>query len=1073
MEKEAARNLVEKVFNSAYSNDNFIELISNILKGYNRDDFKEINLSDDQKIFSKVSLIGTKKFGIDKIGIYEVELKTSSSLNRARVSQRNLIANELKINDFTSAIVSYFAPGTNEWRFSYVKFERSIDSSSGKVKYINEITPTKRKSFIAGVNEGTHTVQKQIVPHLHSNELANFSDIESIFEIEAVNDDFFEQYKELYLKLNDYLNDFIKKDPVISSDFKLKNISSSDFAKKTLGQFIFLYFLQKKGWIKNNFAPNEHFSFTKLFKSRKNYGDNFFNDVIEPIFYEALGNKSQDFDSIKVLNDFSFPYLNGGLFEPIKDYDWKLTNIIIPDDFFYNQNKLPNGEVGDGLINVFNRYNFTVYESDPIEQDIAVDPEMLGKIFERLQPVKDRHSKAAYYTPREVVSYMCKESIYKYISNNSASVNENPIFISTLIFDHVNLQTYLKDDNFHKFLEINAQKIDELLDTFYLCDPAVGSGAFLIGMLHEITEIRSYLTEFVNSKKTKYELKKVCIEKNLYGVDIDSSAVDIARLRLWLSLIVDEDLSDQVQPLPNLDYKISVGNSLIGFPFDTQYRDEIISELIDFQNKFILTSNKKTKDKLRNKINDLIKNVYINPSLFDSIGYLVDFDFELSFAEVFNRKKGFDIVLANPPYLESRSKDFDKDLKDKYQQFLSQKWGDSSNLIPSGSDLMMYFYPRALNILNRNGVAAFITENSWLDTDYGAKCQQFMIDHASISIILDSKYKYFSSKDAPKIHTIISIFELNSSENKNLRFIHCNTNIVNLRESLLVSNYENNLNFDSKTFKITSDELRINKWGFLFRSPLWSVQLKSKLELIANENKKIFRFGQGVNLTQDSIVSREIIDTLNIPENYLIPIFHKDKPSYFYEEPIFYLIDEDLLDKEYKKILKENKLGVYKKTNRDHPLLILPRGISDIHFSSLNNVNGLSASCVEIYSNTKISNEMYMALWAYTNSSVFWLFRELTGRHNLGQGLLKSEATDMNRLPMPIGKISLNPELEKVFNLHKGKSPSKTVELITDPLHIKLDQMIFDSLEIDEEIRIKIVRQLEFQINTRTKKHLN
>ena len=189
--------------------------------------------------------------------------------------------------------------------------------------------------------------------------------------------------------------------------------------------------------------------------------------------------------------------------------------------------------------------------------------------------------------------------------------------------------------------------------------------------------------------------------------------------------------------------------------------------------------------------------------------------------------------------------------------------------------------------------------------------------------------------------------------------------------------------------------------------------------------------------------------------------------------PIFYLVDEDLLDKEYKKILKENKLGVYKKTNRDHPLLILPRGISDIHFSSLNQVNGLSGSCVEIYSNTKISNEMYMALWAYTNSSIFWLFRELTGRHNLGQGLLKSEATDMNRLPMPISKISLNPELDKVFNLHKGKSPSKAVELITDPLHIKLDQMIFDSLEIDEEIRTKIVKQLEFQINTRTKKHLN
>ena len=867
MKLEDAKDLLDTVFSSSYSQNNFKTLAREIFNEYDR---KEKVVPHDESFnnFTDLGLFEDNKG--KKIALFEVELLTENSLHRARVKQRNLIANQLKIYDYESALCSFYHPDQDEWRLSFITREILKDISLGKRKYIESLSPSRRQSFIAGPNEGTHTVKKQFLSRIESDNNPSFDDISSIFEIEAVNDDFYNQYKELYLRLTEELEQFMEKDPVIAKDFKEKEVSVSDFAKKTLGQFVFLYFLQRKGWIKDKAHPDEAFSFSKLFDDRKNFGDNFFNDVMEPIFYESLAKKEPNLQDYSVLHHYEFPYLNGGLFEPIRNYDWEKTNIVISDTFF----KSKDGDKADGLLDVFNRFNFTVYENNSVDQDIAVDPEMLGKIFERLQPVKDRHSKAAYYTPREVVSYMCKESIYKYISNNSALSNENLIFISTIIFDHVNFQAYLKDDNFHKFLQNNAQKIDELLDTFYLCDPAVGSGAFLVGMLHEITEIRSYLKEFVNSKKTKYELKKVCIEKNLYGIDIDSSAVDIARLRLWLSLIVDEDLSDEVEPLPNLDYKISVGNSLIGFPFDTQYRGEIISELIDLQNKFIITSNKRTKDKLRNKINGLIKNVYKNPSLFDSIGYLVDFDFELSFAEVFNRKKGFDIVLANPPYLESRSRDFDKGLKDKYQQFLSQKWGDSSNLIPSGSDLMMYFYPRALNILNSNGVAAFITENSWLDTDYGAKCQQFMIDHASISIILDSKYKYFSSKDAPKIHTIISIFELNSSKNKNLRFIHSNTNIENLRESLLVSDYENNLNFDSKTFKNTSDELRINKWGFLFRSPLWSVQLKSNLELIANENEKIFRFGQGVNLTKDFIVSREIIDTLNIPENYLIPIFH-------------------------------------------------------------------------------------------------------------------------------------------------------------------------------------------------------
>lgn len=558
MELQAAKKLVEQVFNNCYDRIRFLDLIGNLLKSYDQDN-KSINILNSSHQFNNFTFLGSYQNSNKELGVYEVEVTNLKTLLNARVAQRNLIASELKKEGYEIGLASFYVKEENQWRFSLITFESSIDLSSEKIKFIENLSPSKRQSFLAGINEASHTAKKQLLNNLQLKQAPTLDSIQKAFELEPVNNDFYEQYKELHLKLTDYLQDFIKKDEVIAKDFEEKEVLPSDFSKKTLGQFIFLYFIQKKGWIKDINNPESQFSLSELFENRFNYGDNFFNDLIEPIFYESLAKDGSINNQYKVIKAFSFPYLNGGLFEPIRGYDWEKTNIIIPDSFFKNENKTKDGDIGDGLIDVFNRFNFTVYENDSIEQDIAVDPEMLGKVFENLLDIQDRKSKGAFYTPREIIRYMCQESIIEYLIKNIDGEISSDI-LKVFIKNHSTLQEMNFDESDLSVIAENAIDIDQLLANLLVCDPAVGSGAFPMGMLVEIVGARYALQPFLSQKQSMYELKLHTIRHSLYGVDIDPSAVDIARLRFWLSLIIEEE---QPTPLPNLEHKLMQGNSLL------------------------------------------------------------------------------------------------------------------------------------------------------------------------------------------------------------------------------------------------------------------------------------------------------------------------------------------------------------------------------------------------------------------------------------------------------------------------------------------------------------------------------
>jgi hypothetical protein len=646
-------------------------------------------------------------------------------------------------------------------------------TKTGRPKGEEELTPARRYSFLVGENEPNHTAQQQLYPLLLDDERnPTLTDLENAFNIEKVTKEFFKKYKELYLELKDNLEKIIAKDTNVKEEFSTKKVDIIEFSKKLLGQIVFLYFLQKKGWLgvppEKPWGEGDKSFLRSLFKRCVEEGNNFFNDYLEVLFYDTLNNprKNQLDSSFSRYFDCKIPFLNGGLFEPINDYDWRHTHIILPNKLFSNQNKSEEGDLGTGILDVFDRYNFTVKEDEPLDKEVAIDPEMLGKVFENMLEVKERKSKGSYYTPREIVHYMCQESLINYLD---AEINVKPKSLSkkeavqmklmgeqqpvqeilivseyATVIPKKDIEEFVRYGEFaiehdtakeegttsykhklHECIRENAELIDEKLENIRICDPAVGSGAFLVGMMTEIMKARNTLTTYLKSRKTgddrrtKYYFKWNAIQNCLYGVDIDPSAVDIAKLRLWLSLVVDEENINQINTLPNLDYKIVCGDSLLGYPFMPRQLENIEKLKEEFFDK----TSPQEKLELRKKINLSIRKLFEGSER--SLGYKVNFDFKINFSEVFHKKGGFDVVIANPPYVEH------KKLKSVSHLFKGQY------LTYSGTtDLYVYFYERGLDLLRSKGVLTFISSNKFTKTSYGAGLR-YLLAQQKIQQIID------------------------------------------------------------------------------------------------------------------------------------------------------------------------------------------------------------------------------------------------------------------------------------------------------------------------------------------------
>lgn len=775
MKKELATKILTNVLEGSFSKERFSSFAKDLLK--------KLDDQSDGAVFSLHGAYIADQYKpyiqrYDRIGKYEdskgkrvdvlvVYLKKETSLERARTMQRNFVAWYLNgsrggtLKD--AALVAFISPSERDWRFSLVKMEYHLaEKEEGGVKTEKELTPARRFSYLVGEGEKSHTAKSQLLPLLESDQPPTLAELEEAFNVEKVTKEFFTKYRELYHSVAESLTSLLSENSSLKEEFVVKGVEIDDFAKKLLGQIVFLYFLQKKGWFgverDADWGTGPRDFLRRLFDKKHAGYTNFFNDILEPLFYEALATeRTGDFYS---RFNCKIPFLNGGLFDPLSGYNWVHQDILLPDGLFSNNRKTKEGDIGDGILDIFDRYNFTVKEDEPLEKEVAVDPEMLGKVFENLLEVKDRKSKGTYYTPREIVHYMCQESLVNYLIAETGVEEErvrglvNPKVLTQEDYHKYRRDGGSKDEVFEGSVlalwEGEAEKLDEALANIKVCDPACGSGAFLVGMLQEVVHARKRLGFALGRATSTYELKQHAIQDGLYGVDIDPGAVEIAKLRLWLSLVVEEESIKNIRPLPNLDYKIMQGNSLLGeyegvelidrsfFEKEEPREKELAAlkerqnelqqeyiklhsernltkikkaelaarlktlekqiksvnrrnetnaeepdlfagqskaqqkaeKLQELQKKFFEAARKSEKDKLKRGIEeltwDLIETTLREQGKEDRLEEIAQFKrsntkpfflWHLNFSEVFQEKGGFDVIIANPPYVSFYSRE--------------------------------------------------------------------------------------------------------------------------------------------------------------------------------------------------------------------------------------------------------------------------------------------------------------------------------------------------------------------------------------------------------------------------------
>ena len=867
MNKEEAKNLVVKTFEQSFDESRFLFFIKNLLNDLDETksqvwagNYIPESYRGAIKSYKRLGQYTDKNKNV--IDILIVNVKRDNTLERARTLQRNFIARHLKQRNHEAALVAFYTEDSEDWRFSLVIMELNLT----KTKVEIELSPAKRYSFLVGVNERSHTAQNQFVNLLSDKkDRHTLQEIEEAFNIETVTKEFFLEYRDLFIRTKKYLDKILSVDSKVKSEFEKKGVDSVNFSKKLLGQIVFLYFLQKKGWFgvarDDRWGEGSKKFLRELFESKHGKYNNFYNDILEPLFYEALRIDRSHDDHYYSRFNCKIPFLNGGLFDPIgKDggYDWVKTDITLPNELFSNTIKTTTGDIGDGILDIFDRYNFTVIEDEPLEKEVAIDPELLGKAYEKFNAIRqdnfDEYLKVlksgkkgeetkfnkqygVYYTPREIVHYMCRESLINYLASkfadksdaykkidieqldafgNTARKGQLQLEVEYKSVPHIpktDIETLINygelfgendavveakgketDNYFYKLpnsIRNNAKLIDEKLADVSICDPAVGSGAFPVGIMHEIISTRNLLSIFIKDvARSKYHFKRVCIEKSLYGSDIDSGAVEIAKLRLWLSLVVDEDDIDNIKPLPNLDYKIICGNSLLNYP----YKPIGLDEIENLKHEFIFETNPTKKNELRNRIDSAIYGLYKNSE--KSLGYKVTIDFRINFSEVFHKKNGFDIIIGNPPYIVSKGgrytgSEFSTDVI-KYLR---------NNYITAEQQFNTYtlFIELSKRLLTKEGTAYLIVPNTFLANEYSFRLRDYLTNGCSVYELFNCGLIFESAS----VETVVIGFGNINSTGLKIRQNMSEYSLLNMKDIISLTDDKKFLiKLDTNKFKI-------------------------------------------------------------------------------------------------------------------------------------------------------------------------------------------------------------------------------------------------------------------------------
>ena len=742
----------------------------------------------------------------EALAIYEVELSDKVDIERNRAGIRDMLTKDWRDMGYAGAFLFCYRKNESVLRFSYVSETWGFNKDG---IYEKLSTNTKRFTYLLGEGRGCRTAIEQFGA-LKNSKLA-LSDVTAAFSVEALTKQFYKDLYEWYQWAVDPASGvYFPNNTSIEADDR-EDIETKII--RLITRIMFVWFIKQKELVPNKIFDVDFLeTILKDFDPNSAVVGNYYNAILQNLFFGTLnraiedeqGNKRKFATNVKkdiktlyryaemftiredeVIKLFSeVPFLNGGLFECLDktktidgveqayNYDgFSRNDKKFADGRYRNRAVVPNVlffEPERGLISILSRYNFTIEENSPEEQQVALDPELLGKVFENLLGAYNpetketaRNQSGSFYTPREIVNYMVDESLISYLGN-TAFVHS--LFSPEFVYDKT------KEDDY--------KTIADKLKTIKILDPACGSGAFPMGLLNRMIEILCHITPNENI----YEMKLAIIENCIYGSDIQSIAAQITKLRFFISLICNCE-KDATKPnfgiptLPNLETKFVAANSLIAKKkqvshnlFEnpeieptkkelTEIRHEHFSAKTAYRKSTLREKDKQLREKLAKLLaedndfapEDAKQLAAWNP--YDQNAVAEFFDP----AWMFGVNDGFDIVIGNPPYIQLQN-DGGK---------LAKLYADCNyKTYARTGDIYCLFYERGYQLLKPNGHLCYITSNKWMRAGYGEKTREFFAKNTNPLLLIDfAGVKIFESAT---VDTNILLFAKAVNEHKTL-----------------------------------------------------------------------------------------------------------------------------------------------------------------------------------------------------------------------------------------------------------------------------------------------------------------
>lgn len=935
------------------------------------------------------------------------------------------------------------------YRLSLATIDHAIEADDIKTAYSNP----RRYSYLLGPDAKVLTPYKYLI---EKGRIKDFDDLKSRFEVEVVNKEFYESVAAKFTELVGGKRKIKAKETEFKALLKLPSTTDhpkmQEFGVRLIGRLIFCWFLQKKKSANGVPLIDESLLSTEAVKNNKDY----YHSVLENLFFQTLNTPFKD-RLPEFKKDFykNIPFLNGGLFEPHREDDYYEIRSGKPVPQY--PLKVPN-EWFLGLFEIFETYNFTIDENTSVDVDLSVDPEMLGRVFENLLAEINpetgetaRKATGSYYTPRPIVEYMVDESLKQYILTKTGIAEDK----LTGLFSYASDETDLTDEE--------KGKIIAALDEAKILDPACGSGAFPISILQKIVLIlqkvdpenkgwiKSMLKNvdeaFMQRIVAKYQdenldyLRKLgIIQKSIYGVDIQTIAVEISKLRCFLTLIVDEKINDSeenrgILSLPNLEFKFVAANTLIGLPKKNEIGgltdlfniDDEVEEFKKIRDRYFrcsVTDKKKIQSEFEKKQKQIVQEHYNKVAHDEAALKLASWEpFKNESSDWFDAnwmlgvKNGFDIVIGNPPWGQKSVK-FDK----TNRIYLKNNYNYASEGI---FDISRFFIEKSLLLTKEKSIFCNILPDIILLKNYNSTRKQLLFDTKIISIVhwgmvfqnvnLDS-FSILCKKEIISGNNIIAtIHEKN----------HTTTKIISQNLFKELEGFKFNLHLEPNSLDLLNNLKKFPKLGEIFRihEGIHSGNIREKLFINEPKNKDSKRLILG-----GKELNRFLINWGGGWVDYSKSIINKEVGEY-----------AGLGKKEY---FENNKIVI----RRTGDYILAAYDFKQYYFS--NNV----FVCIPI-------NENYEAIKFYTgvlNSKFMtWYFNALQPR----KGKLFAELKINQLASFPVPHFDKNNfHHEKIINLvEKLSTQEKKIDREEiGKLMYDLDELVYQIFELTQSERLII-----------------